>query len=150
MGALPTRRRRWVRALASGTWITGVVWLYFRYFVTVTDRFGFEGPHPQQHWWLVAHAAASFGAVWMYGVLWPGHVLRCWRSHLRRWSGGTLFGVTLWLILTGFALYYLGSDRLRDWTSILHWAVGLAAIGAWLVHRRANRPGAATAARAEH
>lgn len=136
VGALPVRRRRLVKALSVGTWLTGVIWLYFKYFVTVTDSFGFEGPHPGQRWTLIAHAAVSFGCVWMFGVLWPGHVVRGWKSHLRRWSGGTLFGVTLWLTLTGFALYYLGSDELRSWTSILHWVVGLAAIAAYLVHRR--------------
>jgi hypothetical protein len=136
VGALPPRRRRLVKWLAIGTWLTGAVWVYFKYFVTVTDSFGFEGPHPAQRWVLIAHAGVSFGALWMYGVLWPGHVVRGWKSHVRRWSGGTLWGVTLWLVLTGFLLYYLGSDSLRSWTSLLHWTVGLAALAAYLVHRR--------------
>ena len=112
------------------------MWLWFKYFVTVTDQFGFEGPHPQQRYWLIAHAAVSFACLWMYGVLWTGHVLRCWRARQRRWSGGSLFGIVLWLILSGCALYYIGSDALRGWTSILHWGVGLAAMILWLVHRR--------------
>ena len=47
-----------------------------------------------------------------------------------------MFGVTAWLALTGVALYYIGSDAWRDWVSILHWAVGLAALVAFLLHRR--------------
>ena len=136
VGALPATRRRAVHWIAIGTWVTGAVWLVFKYFIRVTDDFGFEAPHPQQHWWLVAHASIAIFATWMFGVLWPGHVIRGWNSGVRRKTGGTMFGVTAWLALTGVALYYIGSDAWRDWVSILHWAVGLAALVAFLLHRR--------------
>jgi hypothetical protein len=133
---LSAKRRRAVHAASIGIWLTGAVWLVFKYFVTSTDSFGFEGPHPLQKWWLIAHAAFSFWGVWLFGMLWPGHVLRGWRSHLKRPTGGTLFGVATWLTLTGCALYYIGNDTARSWTSILHWAVGLAALVAFLLHSR--------------
>jgi len=136
VGALPATRRRAVHWISIGTWVTGAVWLVFKYFIRVTDDFGFEAPHPQQHWWLVAHASIAIFATWMFGVLWPGHVIRGWNSRVRRKTGGTMFGVTAWLALTGVALYYIGSDAWRDWVSILHWAVGLAALVAFLLHRR--------------
>ncbi|MCU0761146.1 MAG: hypothetical protein MUF07_18360 [Steroidobacteraceae bacterium] len=136
VGALPASRRRAVHWIATGTWVTGAVWLVFKYFVRVPDEFGFDNPHPMQQWWLIAHAIVSVFAVWMFGVLWPGHVIRGWKSHLRRPTGGTLFGITAWLALTGLALYYVGNDDWRSWVAILHWAVGLGAIVAFLLHRR--------------
>jgi hypothetical protein len=134
-GALPVGRRRTLHALAIGTWVTGGIWLIFKYFVREVDSFGFDNPHPAQRWWLIGHAAFSFGALWIYGALWPDHVVRGWKAKLRRKSGGTIFGVAAWLALTGCALYYIGNDTARSWTSLAHWIVGLAAIVAYLIHQ---------------
>lgn len=144
-GSLPASRRRAIHLVSAGTWITGAVWLLFHYFVRVTDDFGFENPHPQQQWWLIGHAAFALYATWLFGVLWPGHVIRGWNSRLKRGTGGTLFGFTAWLALTGLALYYIGNAELRSWTSLAHWIAGLAAILPFLLHRRAQAPGRSSA-----
>ena len=90
VGALPASRRRAVHWISIGTWVTGAVWLVFKYFVRETDEFGFENPHPMQQWWLVAHAVVSVFAVWMFGVLWPGHVIRGWDEGVQGMKiGGT-------------------------------------------------------------
>lgn len=146
VGALPLRRRLTTYGISIGVWVTGAVWLIYHYFIRAVDSFGFENPDPNQRWWLIAHAVFSFAAVWMFGVLWPNHVKKSWKQKIRRGSGGTLFGVTLWLTLTGIALYYIGSDAWRSWTSILHWAVGLAALGVFVYHlvtRNSRTPQAA-------
>jgi len=109
-------------------WCTGVVWLLFHYFVKTVDRFGFEAPHPAEKWSLISHAFVSFYALWWFGLLWPNHVKSSWKLHIRRGTGGVLFGCTAWLTVTGCALYYIGSDFWRFWTSILHWTIGLAAL----------------------
>ena len=143
MGQL-SRWRRWeIYVVGSLGWATGALWLLYHYFVRVEDKLGFEAPHPLEHWWLVLHAAASFCAIWIFGVLWPIHVKRSWKAKIRRLTGGALFGVTTWLTLTGFALYYIGSDTWRSLTSISHWAVGLAALAVFLWHlltRAAHHP----------
>ncbi len=138
-GSLPPSRRRAIHLVSAATWLTGAVWLLFHYFVRVTDDFGFENPHPQQQWWLIGHAASALYATWLFGVLWPGHVIRGWKAGLKRRTGGTLFGFTAWLALTGLALYYIGDATLRSWTSLAHWIAGLAAILPFLLHRRAQR-----------
>ena len=138
-GVLPPGRRRLLHTLAIGTWVTGGVWVIFDYFIRAVDQFGFEGPHPQQRWWLIAHAVFSFGAVWMFGALWPDHVVRGWKARLRRPTGGTLFGVLAWLTLTGCALYYIGNDTLRTWTSFAHWVPGVAAIVVFIIHFRKKK-----------
>lgn len=138
-GVLPVGRRRLLHGLAIGTWLTGAVWLVFHYFVRTVDQFGFENPHPQQQWWLIAHAVFSFGAVWMFGALWSDHIVRGWKARLRRPTGGTLFGVSAWLTLTGCALYYIGNDFWREWTSLAHWIVGLLALIVFVIHFRKKK-----------
>ena len=74
LGALSRTRRRTLYGISVGVWVTGAVWLVYHYFVRSIDQFGFENAHPHQQWWLVAHAAFGCWALWMFGVLWPGHV----------------------------------------------------------------------------
>jgi hypothetical protein len=136
LSSLPLWQRRTIYGVGLATWLTGGVWLVYKYFVRVVDEFGFENPHPQQRLWLIAHAAASLIAVWLFGLLWHHHIARGWENRLRRGTGGTLFGVIAWLALSGCALYYIGSDNARNLVSLAHWIVGLAAIGAYLLHDR--------------
>jgi hypothetical protein len=66
-------------------------------------------------------------------------VVRGWKAGMRKPSGGTLFGVLVWLTISGCALYYLGSDEWRSWTSLAHWIPGLAASVVFVVHFRNKR-----------
>ena len=139
VGFMPRARRLTLYAVSLSVWGSGCVWLLLHYFVHSVDRLGFETPHPAEQWCLVAHAFASFYAMWWFGVLWTGHIKRGWKARIRRGTGGTLFGVWLWLAMTGYALYYVVNDAWRARTSILHWTVGLAALGAFLFHLYVNR-----------
>jgi hypothetical protein len=140
VGHLPHQRRNSIYAVSAGVWATGVLWLLFHYFVKTTDKFGFESPHPLEHWWLIGHAAFAFLAIWYFGILWPGHVKKSWTLKIRRGTGGVLFGFTAWLILTGFVLYYVGSDFWRNLTSLAHWIPGVVALVAFLVHLLTRTP----------
>lgn len=121
-------------AVAGGTWISGVLWLIFHYFLRTEGRFGFRN-HPLEAWWLKLHAAFSFGFLWILGVLWITHVLRGWHMRWRRRSGGALVGIALFLTVTGYGLYYIDARTWQEWTGIAHWAVGFAAIAAFFAHR---------------
>lgn len=134
VGVLPRGRKNAIYAISSGVWCTGGLWLIYHYFVRQTDGFGFEGPHPLEKWWLIAHAAFGVWAVWMFGLLWPNHIKLGWTTRTRWISGGTLFLAVAWLTLSGFLLYYLGSDRWRSWTSLGHWILGLAGPVAFFLH----------------
>ena len=139
VGTLPRRRRWTVYVLSLALWITGAAWVYFEYFVRVVDEFGFENAHPQQSWWMIAHGFVALGGLWIFGVLWPAHVKGGWKKRLRRKSGGTLWGITVWLALSGCALYYTGNETLRSWLSLLHWTIGLATLIVFLVHFRESK-----------
>jgi hypothetical protein len=52
-----------------------------------------------------------------------------------------MFALFAWLVLSGYLLYYLGSEELLAATTIAHWTIGLAAPVPFVLHRFA-RPGA--------
>ena len=132
---LPRGRRWTVYGVAFATWITGVLWLIYHYFMTTEGRFGPQ-THPLEPWWKTIHAGVSFFAIGILGLLWGVHILRGWNANWRRWSGGTLAAFFFVLSATGFALYYIYmiDEEWRAWTSIIHWVLGLASIGAFFVH----------------
>jgi hypothetical protein len=93
------------------------------------------------------HGAFAFGAIWILGFLWGVHVAPGWEGRKRRRSGAALIGLFLWLILSGYLLYYVGHEQLRSVTSLLHWSLGLVFPIPFLIHRLASRRAALIAER---
>jgi hypothetical protein len=120
------RSRRWaLYIIGVGVWSSGGLWLLFRHFFVEPGEFG-PKIHPLEPWWLKLHGAFGFAAVWILGFLWSVHVSRAWHGVRRRWSGGVMIGVFSWLILSGYLLYYIGTEDVRSVVSVLHWGIGLA------------------------
>lgn len=117
----------------GSTWITGVAWLVFHYFCQRQGPFGVE-PHPLEAWWLTAHGAGAFAALWLCGVLWAVHIRAGLRLPRRRTSGIVLIVLLALLIATGYLLYYAGGDRIRAGASLVHWLVGLVLVVPLFVH----------------
>lgn len=130
---LPKVRRYTVYFISIGTFVTGALWLYYHYFMRKQGQFGFQN-NPLESLWQILHAGFSFAAVWALGWLWTTHVMRGWNMRWRRWSGGSLVGISIVLTVTGYALYYIGSRQWREWTAIAHWAIGLVALAIFLIH----------------
>lgn len=130
---LPLRRRYTVYFISSGVFLTGALWLIYHYFMRTPGPFGFQN-NPLEVWWLRLHGGFSFASLWIFGLLWSIHVVRGWNMRWRRWSGGTLVGAILVLTLTGYGLYYFDGEGWRDWTSIVHWVVGLSALALFFIH----------------
>lgn len=129
-----------VYLLATGTLISGMLWLWFEHFVRVAAEFGPEH-HALQPWCMKLHGLLALLAVWGFGTLWPLHIKRGWAQRpAQRLTGATLFAALSWLGLSGVLLYYAGSDRLREAVSLGHWIVGLAGGIALLLHRRGAEP----------
>lgn len=134
---LPRLRRLSVYGVALGVWASGAGWLVLRYFLRHPGEFGPE-TNPLEPWALKLHGAFAFAILWLMGVLWAAHIVNGWTTGRRRWSGGLMFGLALFLILTGYLLYYGGGDEMHDLVSKLHWVVGLGVPVAFLVHRFAR------------
>jgi len=130
---LSLRHRYTLFGISFGVWSTGVVWLFYHYFMQMESEFGLR-----KHWMEVAslelHGAFSFAAIWVMGTLWWTHVLRGWTLNWRRWSGGFMAGFFLVLTISGWGLYYFVQREWREWTSVIHWSVGLAALVIFLIH----------------
>jgi len=136
-------RRISVYLVGAGLWLTGALWLLFHYVVGGGDGFAVSR-NPLEPWWLTLHGGFGFASLWLLGLLWGVHIGAGWSSGQRRWSGGVTLGALVCLIVTGYLLYYLGDDRLRAGTSVLHWALGLALPVAFLAHRLARSRAGAT------
>ena len=123
-------QERWVYAAGAALALSGLGWLVCHYLLHPPG----PGPHPLEVWWLRLHGLALILFLAVLGSVLPVHVRYGWRHHMNRVSGALVLGVAGLLALSGYGLYYLVDDDLREWTSIAHWIAGLAAIILLLTH----------------
>ena len=129
------RHRYLVWPIVVGVWASGVLWLVFHDFLTRRGEFGLAA-HPLELWWLRAHGAFAFASLWLLGFLSVAHVAGRWVWRRQRGSGLTLLAIYIWLVITGYLLYYAGGDQFRAAVSLGHWTVGVATLFFLLLHRR--------------
>lgn len=125
-------------AISTLLWLSGSCWLYYAYLAPAQDPFG-SGTHPAQPLLLELHGAAAMAFLVLFGTLLPTHVEPGWRQRRHRFSGLSLVVASAVLVLSGWGLYYLGEESLRNATSILHSFVGVVAPVLLAVHVRATR-----------
>ena len=121
---LSRRHQAWVYASFGLLFLSGVVWWALGLFPAASE-FG-DVPHPLRPWMIRAHGGLAMLALILIGTLLPGHSLKAWRANLHRFSGGALLALVGVLTLTGYLLYYSGSDELREACSAVHSWVGVA------------------------
>lgn len=133
-------QRRWLLYLTgAGVWSTGCLWLVLHYFFEKQGDFG-PTTNPAEPWLLRAHGFFSFAAIWLLGLLWGVHISKLWPYGKQRWSGGVLTGAAIWLVVSGYLLYYVGEERTRSWISAAHWITGVLILGFFFWHiLRPNR-----------
>ena len=81
------------------------------------------------------HGAAAMASMLLFGGLLARHVPCGWKTRANRVSGASLLAAALWLLLSGYALYYAGSEPLRVFASQSHFWIGLGFAGALGWHR---------------
>ena len=72
------------------------------------------------------HGAAAMASMLLVGALLARHVPCGWKARANRSSGATLLAGALWLVVSGYALYYSGSEPLRAFASQTHFWIGVA------------------------
>jgi hypothetical protein len=132
------RHRYLVWPIVLGVWLSGALWLVYHDFLMRPGEFGLAA-HPLEQWWLRAHGAFAFASLWLLGFLSVAHVGGRWAWRRQRRSGLVLLGIYVWLVVTGYLLYYAGGDQFRAAVSLGHWTVGLVALIFLLLHRRVRR-----------
>jgi hypothetical protein len=105
--------------------VSGAIWLVLHYFLTKQGAFG-PAIHPAEPWMLRIHGAAAMAALIVYGSLLPIHVRRAWAMRRNVVLGSSVVCFMLLLTVTGYLLYYAGSEELRPIISAAHWILGLA------------------------
>jgi len=137
-GRLPVWHRRLTYAVCGLVYASGVLWLLFHYGVTAHNDFG-PARHPLESWWLQLHGAAAMGFLIVLGSLLPGHIGEAWRLRRNFSTGVVMLAATAFLVVTGWGLYYLGSETLRAWLGVGHWVIGAAGAPLLVLHRLLGR-----------
>lgn len=111
----------------SGTalWLSGAAWLLLHNYGQVDGEFGSE-TNPLEPWMLRLHGLALIPALLGFGGLFVAHMPKGWKDRKQRNVGIGLTAFLCVLILSGYLLYYLGSDGPRELASLIHWVIGLA------------------------
>jgi hypothetical protein len=131
------RLPRWhewlIYAATALTLLSGVAWLLLDSFGKVSGEFGSE-PNPALPWLLLVHGTGAYVFAIIGAMLAPVHMRLGWNSGRNRPSGLLLVALSVFLLLTGIALYYSTAERMRFIISLSHWIIGLAIPIAVIVH----------------
>ena len=130
---LSPRHELWIYLAGAAVFLSGVGWLVAHYFLAVAGEFG-ETRHASEPWWLRLHGGAAMLFLIAFGSLFPRHIVPGWRKQKNRGSGVSMIALVSLLILTGYALYYLGGEQSRAWISAIHWTIGVACGGGFWLH----------------
>ncbi len=82
------------------------------------------------------HGAAAMVALLAIGGLLVQHVTKGWAERRNRCTGAIVLAGALWLAMTGYVLYYSGSDELRAFAGSTHLWIGIALAVALGLHIR--------------
>ena len=130
LGIFHRRTLYWVCAIL---FVTGACWALLHY---LPEQFGLDerGATSSAALLMKVHGAAAMLALVLIGTLLPGHINRGLENGLNLRSGmGMLFLLGV-LTLTGYFLYYAGSEELRKVNSFIHLAAGTGLPGLVLAH----------------
>jgi len=81
------------------------------------------------------HGAAAMASLVALGALLARHVTRGWAAKANRTTGVVMLAALLWLVVSGYLLYYAGDDALRSYAGQTHFWVGLALAGMFALHQ---------------
>ena len=125
----------WIYVTVFTLVATGVVWLIDHYCPNSVDNTATlsstVGPIA-----LKIHGAAAMVFLVLLGTLILNHMWVGLKADRNKISGVFLALLNLWLVVTGYALYYASSESLRNGASISHSIVGLLVPILLLVHQK--------------
>jgi len=111
--------RLWIYAVGGTLVASGTGWLIAHYLLIEPGPFA-EAQHPSEPWWLRLHGAAMMVFLVVLGTILPGHVRQAWSlrkinaASVKRnvTTGILMLSLVTGLGVTGYALYYCGSEEL--------------------------------------
>lgn len=96
--------------------LTAGVWLW--------AQSNLSADNPLPNLMMKIHGAVAMAALVLLGAL-INHIRRGWTAEKNRISGVALLAVILFLVVTGYGLYYSGDEQLRTLISRSHSWIGL-------------------------
>lgn len=133
MNRLGRFHRRSVYAVGAGLFLTGIAWAILHYaphLVGADER----DARSDAATLMKVHGAAAMAALVLLGTLIFEHVGRGWRQARNKTSGIAIVVLSLFLAVTGYLLYYVGTEDARQIASYVHLALGAALPLPVLVH----------------
>jgi len=127
---LERNHRRIFFLLFGLVWLTGSVWLVAEW---LKDPVLGPVRSSLQSAAMRVHGAAMLIYLAILGTL-AIHVRRGFALRANRWSGCSVIGVNVLLTFTGWLLYYAADDTARQWSSVTHWAIGVAVLPLLCAH----------------
>jgi len=114
--------------------LKGVVYLSFLALLVTGALWMYVQPHLEDEAWqawekfprlmMKIHGGAAMVALLVLGAV-TLHIKRGWKAKKNRLSGVVLIALCVFLILTGYGLYYAGDEEFRNWLSRWHGWIGL-------------------------
>lgn len=124
----------WLLSLSGAAlWLSGAAWLLLHYYGQKPGEFG-PDMNPLEPWMMKLHGLVLIPALLGIGGMLVVHIPKGWAYVHQRIAGIALCGVLVVLIASGYMLYYVGDEIVRDWTSMVHWTVGLVVPAVFLWH----------------
>ena len=113
------RMNWWFYTVFGVLFLSGLMWLALHYFAGENADFNghFGSLKPQL---LRIHGGAAMVSLMVLGVLIPTHMQRAWDQGKNRLTGIMMVSLCGLMIVSGYGLYYSGSDTLRFWMSNFH------------------------------
>ncbi|CAJ0683935.1 MULTISPECIES: hypothetical protein [Ralstonia] len=125
-----SRRRRWmVYGVFAVLFITGLAWLALHFLDEGSDTGTLA-----LAWSMKLHGAAAMMSLYLFGMLWGPHIRNAWVRQRNRTAGAMLVILTIALVLTGYALYYVNGELVRQSAEVLHWSAGMVVCIALWIH----------------
>lgn len=112
---------------------TGFTWLISHYLLEIQGEFGPE-KHPLEIWSLRVHGLSAVFTTLFVGMLLEHHMLSYFKQKRRLITGLSLAVLALFLLISGYMLYYLSEDSWRIFFSISHWVLGVIGILVFALH----------------
>lgn len=122
--------------------VTGAVFAWMKYFVKTDDPFAVAN-HPWQPHMLHIHVIAAPVAVFVIGAIWAGHVKPKHDAGIksRRKTGLAALWMIAPMVLSGYLMQVLTSERLVEAMRITHWVSSTLFVVGLLAHQLLRKNG---------
>lgn len=103
--------------------LSGIIWLILHYFFAKETDFT-TIPSPNEARTLAIHGLIAPFFIFVLGVIYPTHMSRSFKAQKNVTSGLIFFIFFIVIIISGYLLYYIANDKIREIFSLSHSFLG--------------------------